>query len=95
MTPDDVSQVRHNEAASRFELDTPSGVGVADYEREGDRITFTHTEVPTAARGQGAGDQLARAGMEYARAEGLKVVPQCPFIASWLREHPEYEDLRA
>ena len=89
------ANVRHNPQQQRFEAATGDGLAKADYERQGDRLVFTHTEVPPAARGQGIGDELARAGMDYARAEGLRVVSRCPFIDSWLRRHPEYEDLRA
>ena len=32
--------------------------------------------------------------LEAARADGLKVVPLCPFIAAWMKKHPEYDDLR-
>jgi predicted GNAT family acetyltransferase len=33
--------------------------------------------------------------LEAARADGLHVVPICPFIAAWMKKHPEYDDLRA
>jgi predicted GNAT family acetyltransferase len=29
------------------------------------------------------------------RSRGLKVVPLCPFVAAYIRRHPEYEDLVA
>lgn len=89
------ANVRHNPQQHRFEAKVGESLARADYERKGDQLIFTHTEVPQEARGQGIGDELARAGMDYARSEGLRVVPRCPFIAAWLRRHPEYEDLRA
>lgn len=95
MKSTDTGDVRHEPEAQRFELDTPSGPAVADYERNGDRIRFVHTEVPQTERGRGLGGRLALAALEYARAEDLEVVPQCPFIAAWMRRHPEYDDLRA
>jgi hypothetical protein len=57
-------------------------------------ISFIHTEVPKALAGKGIGSRLARHVLEAARAEGLKVVPVCPFIAAWMKRHPEYDDLR-
>lgn len=68
-------------------------VGYAAYRREGDRITFTHTVVEPEHEGAGVGSALARAALEGARAAGLRVVPQCPFVAAWIRRHPDYADL--
>jgi uncharacterized protein len=52
-------------------------------------ITFTHTEVPAELSGRGIGSALARGALHQVRAQGLKVVAQCPFIG----KHPEYGDL--
>jgi predicted GNAT family acetyltransferase len=27
------------------------------------------------------------------RADGLKVVAQCPFVKAWIDKHPDYADL--
>lgn len=81
----------------RFEARTSEGevVGFAAYHRAGDRVVMTHTEVDDAYRGRGVGDQLARVALEQLRVEGLGVDPQCSFIAGWIDEHEEYQDLRA
>ena len=68
-------------------------VGYAAYRREGDRITFTHTVVEPEHEGEGVGSALARAALDDARAAGLRVVPQCPFVAAWIGRHPDYADL--
>lgn len=68
-------------------------VGYAAYRRESDRITFTHTVVEPEHEGAGVGSALARAALDGARAAGLRVVPQCPFIAAWIRRHKDYADL--
>ena len=88
-------QVRDNAAEGRFEATVGDHVGINAYRVDGRTITFTGTQVPEALRGQGVGQALARAGLEAARARGLKVVPQCPFIAAYVRKHPEYADLLA
>jgi predicted GNAT family acetyltransferase len=67
--------------------------GYAVYRREADRITFTHTVVEPEHEGEGVGSTLARAALDDARAAGLRVVPQCPFVAAWIRRHPDYADL--
>ncbi|MGE3146470.1 MAG: GNAT family N-acetyltransferase [Pseudorhodoplanes sp.] len=88
-----MSDVRNNEAASRFELETGGHVAVAHYELSGNVIAFTHTEVPQALSGQGVGSRLARGALEQVRARQLKVVAQCPFIAAYIGKHAEFQDL--
>lgn len=84
-----------NEKESRYEVEVDGEIAVADYRKSGDRIEFTHTKVPESLEGQGVGSALARAGLEHARREGLAVVPTCPFIASYIDRHPEYQELLA
>ncbi len=86
-------EVVHNPSANRFEATVGGHLAVADYVRRGDTMTFTHTGVPEPVERRGIGTALARAGLEYARAEGLTVVPRCPFIAAFIRERPEYQPL--
>lgn len=87
--------VVNNEKKSRFEVEVEGKMGVADYRRSGERIEFTHTEVPESLQGQGVGKALAREALEHARREGLEVVPTCRFIAGYIDRHPEYQDLVA
>ncbi|MDQ3106128.1 MAG: N-acetyltransferase [Actinomycetota bacterium] len=84
-------------ARQRFEARTPDDavVGFAAYERHGNRVRFTHTEVDDAYEGRGVGSQLARAALNQMRVAGLTVEPRCPFIRGWIDNHPEYADLLA
>jgi hypothetical protein len=82
--------VRHNEAAHRYELDTPHGLAIAAYRDQGDSRVFTHTEVPPQDEGQGLGAKLVRAALDDAKAHGLKIVPACSFVEVFVRRHPEY-----
>lgn len=81
--------IRHNPAESRFEATVDGLLSVADYRREPGRAVFTHTFVPPALRGRGIAEQLVRAGLAWARAEKLQVVPQCSYVAVFLQRHPE------
>jgi uncharacterized protein len=85
--------VRHNEVASRFEIETPDGPAFAEYQRARGRIVFTHTEVPESEEGQGIGSRLAQAALDWAREQGEPVLPFCPFIAAYVRRHSVYHDL--
>ena len=86
-------QVEHNPAAGRFEAAVDGQLAQAQYRRVGERILFTHTEVPEQLEGRGIASKLAKTALDYSRAEGLTVVPLCPFIASYIERHPEYADL--
>jgi uncharacterized protein len=88
--------VRDDAEESRFEAVDESGVvaGFAAYRRYPDRIVFTHTVVDDAFEGRGVGSTLVRAALDAVRDEGLRVVPQCPFVRAYIERHPEYAALR-
>ncbi|MFD1824835.1 MULTISPECIES: GNAT family N-acetyltransferase [Mumia] len=54
---------------------------------------LVHTEVRPELSGQGLASIIARAALDDARAKGLKVVPTCPYVASYVQKHTEYADL--
>ena len=67
--------------------------GVATYRLRDGVITFLHTGVKPAFSGRGLGARLAADALQDARQRGLRVRPLCPFIAKFISEHPEYQDL--
>jgi uncharacterized protein len=85
--------VTDNPAQQRFEAHVGPYLAVAEYERHGTAIIFTHTEVPASIEGRGIAGQLAHTALEQVRAEGLTVIPRCPYIAAYIRRHPEYAAL--
>ena len=87
--------VRDNSQRHRFELDAEGHVAFSNYTRDGATLTILHTEVPQELNGKGIGSALVRGLLDIARAEKLKVVPRCPFVAGYIAKHPEYTDLLA
>jgi predicted GNAT family acetyltransferase len=85
--------VRNNTALNRFELEVDGQLAVAYYRMAPGVITFVHTEVPQALSGRGIATKLIRGALEMVRAQGLEVVPQCPFVSAFMGKHPEYNDL--
>ena len=80
--------------AGRYEArDGDRVLGLAAYRREGDRVVFTHTEVDPDAEGTGVGSTLVRGALDDVRAHGLRAVPHCSFVRSWIDRHPDYADL--
>lgn len=86
-------KIANNTLKHRFEVEVGPRTAFLNYFLQDGVITFTHTEVPKALEGRGIGTQLAKAALEYAKAEGLKVVPQCPFVAAFVQGHPQYQGL--
>ncbi|HYG86726.1 MAG TPA: GNAT family N-acetyltransferase [Azospirillum sp.] len=87
--------VTDNPAKSRFELAVGDTTAFAAYHLQDGTVVFVHTEVPESLSGQGIGSALARGALDIARARGMGVVARCPFIAAFIRRHPEYQDLLA
>jgi len=93
MTATDALDVRNNHDKHRFEVQIDGQLAMIEYmEREG-MIIFTHAEVPPALEGQGIASRMAHVALEYAAAQQLKVLPLCPFVASYIRRHPQYQPL--
>ena len=68
-------------------------VGLAVYHIRGGRYFFVHTEIQPGHDGEGLGSLLARTALDDVRAKGEKIVPICPFIATWIKRHPDYAEM--
>jgi predicted GNAT family acetyltransferase len=90
-----MSPVRQNADFHRFEMDVAGGKALAVYRLANGVMTFTHTEVPAPLRGRGIGSQMMHGVLQNVHAQGLKVVPRCPFVADFINRHPRYADLLA
>ena len=93
MPPDPAFSVHHKPALQRFEVDLGGQLGVLDYRLQGARMEILHTGVPRELEGRGIAARLVQAALAHARAEGLKVLPSCSYVASYIRRHPESADL--
>ncbi len=87
-------EVRNASEKNRFEIDLGDGsLAIAEYTLPEGKIMFTHTEVPPEHGGQGLGTRLIEAGLAWAREQGRKVIPICPFFAAYMQRHAEVQDL--
>ena len=87
--------VTHNEARQRFEATVEGRLCVADYQMRGDVMWMTHTGVPTAVGGRGIAAELVRVALDWAAAQGHRVMPSCSYVDVYMRRHPETQRLRA
>ena len=54
---------------------------------DGKTITIDHTQVDEKLAGQGIGEQLVQAAVQYARENGLKIKPLCPYARKVLERN--------
>jgi predicted GNAT family acetyltransferase len=89
------TEVRDNTGANRFEvLINGEVVGFSAYQRFGDSIVFTHTEVSPTRQEHGLASQLVQTALDQIRdTTRLRVVAQCPYVAHWLTKHEDYRIL--
>jgi uncharacterized protein len=86
--------VTDNPAASRYEMHVDGELaGLITYRRQDATISLLHTEIEPAFQGAHLAGHLARFALDDARQRGLAVLPFCPYVASWIRKHPDYADL--
>jgi predicted GNAT family acetyltransferase len=86
--------VRDNPAELRYEA-VANGelLGEIRYRTEPGVVVLVHTEVAPSAEGIGIGSRLVEEALDDIRARGLHVVPLCPFVAAYIRRHPDHADL--
>ena len=58
-------------------------------------MTIYHTEVNEKFRGEGIGQDLVGAAVEYARQNKLKIVATCPYAKKVIDETPGFQDVLA
>lgn len=92
-TEDSSFQVANNERAHRFEVEAEEHSAFLSYRHVGNSLALDHTEVPPELEGRGIASKLARTALEYARGQGMQVVPICPYVSKYLKKHSEYLDL--
>ncbi len=86
----------NNEAQSQFEFDLPNGekaVVVYQLDPQNKTLYLTHTGVPEDYRNQGIADQLVKDVLDTCQQEDYSVVPVCPFVAAYIKRHPQYMSL--
>ena len=89
--------IMHHAADQEFTTIRDGFTAELAYARPADGvIDFTHTFVDEGLRGQGVADELARAGLDFARENKLKVKTSCTFMHGFVkRHHAEYADILA
>ncbi len=90
------SEIVHDEAQRRFTLDRDGQASYLVYRRLDDAtVAFVHTYTPPALRGRGTAARVVEHALQWAEAEGLKVVPSCWFVAEYVERMPAWKRVLA
>jgi len=96
--PDTGLTVENDVDGSRYRIRHGADyIGLIDYtvSADGMVLSMTHTEVLPGRQGGGVAGVMAGAALDDVRARRLHVDPVCPYIATYIRRHPDYTDLLA
>lgn len=88
-----MTEVVNNKADHRYELTIDGHLAATHYAISNGVITFVHTEVPPELGGKGIGSRLIKGALDQVRADGLKVIAECPFVKGFIGKNPAYADL--
>ncbi|WP_394254536.1 GNAT family N-acetyltransferase [Pseudoclavibacter helvolus] len=90
------NSVQHQHDRSRFAINDGEGteLGYLSYVTTADAIVIDHTVVDPAYQGQGLAAVLTDAALTtLGEQSALTIVPQCPYVAAFIRKHPELQPL--
>jgi uncharacterized protein len=85
--------IEFNADRNRFESMVDGHLCELGFELADGKIYMNHVQVPKAVGGRGIAGHLTRHALDHARAKGWKVVPNCPYVKTWIERHPEYQPL--
>ena len=83
-------KIINDKSLNHLEVSVEGGLAVLRYQIAHDAMWLLHVQVPLEAQGHCIASELTRTALELAKERGLKVVPVCSFVATYLRRHPEY-----
>ena len=83
----------NKETTKRYEFQIDDQVAYVEYILAKGKIFLTHTEVPVALEGKGIGSALVKAVLADIEEKDLTLVPLCPFVAGYIKRHPEWRKL--
>lgn len=82
--------VTNNINQQQFEVHAEGELAVLQYRFHDKLLWLMHTEVPKKLEGHGIASLLAQDALEWAKANDIRVKVLCPFVAIYLKRHPEY-----
>ncbi|MGB6150468.1 MAG: GNAT family N-acetyltransferase [Pricia sp.] len=82
-----------NKEPKQYELLVEGPKPRIEYILAKDNIYLTHTEVPKALEGQGIASKMVLMALKDIQSRNLTLIPMCPFVAMYIKRHPEWREL--
>ncbi len=82
-----------NAEEKQYEFHIENLITKIEYIKAKNKIFLTHTEVPKSLEGKGIGSALVKAVLEDVQRNEWTLVPLCPFVAAYIKRHPEWRSL--
>lgn len=83
----------NNREEKRYEYHVNGGLARIEYIQANNEIYLTHTEVDSDLEGKGIGKKIIELALTDIQDQNLKLIPLCPFVASYIRSNPVWKTL--
>lgn len=92
-----IAMIKHNETETKGEFileKVGRQAGKMTYSKmNNSKIIIDHTEVTEPFKNTGAGRELVEYGVKWARKNGIKILPLCPFAKNLIERDPDLQDV--
>ncbi|MGJ1204083.1 GNAT family N-acetyltransferase [Sphingobacterium lactis] len=85
-------KIINNEENLQFEYAEGDEIARLEYRFYKKDIALMHTVVPESMAGKGVATALAERAFAFAKEKNKKVMVYCPFVAKYVKKHPELRD---
>ena len=83
-------EIINNKKQKQFEVLIEDHKAELVYRFRKNTMFFMHTSVPEELKGRGIASKMASTALEYAKEKGHKIAVLCPFVAAYIKKHPEW-----
>ena len=89
----EIQRDEHGQKGAFFIDEDGEWIAELTYVNNNGIMTIDHTEIDEKLRGEGIGEDMVRAAVEYARENGLKIKAVCPYAKKVIDRTPEFQDV--
>ena len=89
----EIQRDEHGQKGAFFIDEDGEWIAELTYVKNNGIMTIDHTEIDEKLRGEGIGEDMVRAAVEYARANGLKIKAVCPYAKKVIERTPDLKDI--
>ena len=90
-----IQRDEHGRKGAFFIEENGEWVAELSYVTGNGTMTIDHTEIAEKLRGEGIGQDMVKAAVDYARENNLKINPVCPYAKKVIERTPEFQDVLA